>query len=359
MEDLIEQIARGASILPARARGNCRIWFAWKGEPVFISAGSKKPKEARAAMPAKIRSWLEKLPQEAPQTPTTPHPMKAEVSRYLSLEHEHSKPGTITEAKRNLDTLGELLGWPDCATITKALYRERYPARRDAIASHTWANELSEHRRFSRWLVREEILLRDFTDGVKRPKRSAFGTREEIYREEWFQPIWLQLPLEWRDPWEDHWFTGMDTQDIWEFEPLKHLLKASGTHKIWKQRAKETEMIDQPLNSRIKARWLARLAECKPGDRLHKNATRYVSAKSWGNQMRKALHAAQRKLGLPLLDLKTTRHTFVTRHLLRLIQGEKNAPTIEEVQRWLGHAKGSTEIHRVYAKLVSSPHLMN
>ena len=73
----------------------------------------------------------------------------------------------------------------------------------------------------------------------------------------------------------------------------------------------------------------------------------------------KALHAAQKRLGLPQLDLKTTRHTFVTRHLLRLIRGEKNAPTIEEVQRWLGHAKGSTEIHRTYAKLVSSPHLMD
>lgn len=356
---MIEQIAKAARILPARERGNCRIWFTWKGEPKFISAGSRKPKEAREALRAKIRAWLESLPQEAPQAPTTPHPMKAEITRYMGLEHEHSKPGTKDEAIRNLETLGNLLAWPDCATLTKAMYRDAYPARRDAIAAHTWANELSEHRRFARWLVREEILRWDFTDGVKRPKRSTFGTREEIYRESWFQPIWDGMEHEWRDVWEDHWFTGMDTQDLWEFEPRRHLLPVGDTFKIWKQRAKETEMIDQPLNSRIKARWLARLEACRAGDKLHPSATRYVSAKSWGNQARKALHAAQKRAGLPLLDLKTTRHTFVTRHLLRLIRGEKNAPTIEEVQRWLGHAKGSTEIHRTYAKLVSNPHLMD
>jgi integrase len=359
LKELIEQIAKAASILPARERGACRIWFTWKGKPVFISAGSRKPKEARENMRAKIGAWLAKLPQDAPQAIVTPHPMKAEVARYLKLEHEHSKAGTLTEATRTLNKLGKVLDWPDCSALTKALYREKYPAIREPLAAKSWANELAEHRRFSKWLVREEIILRDFTDGVKRPKRSSFGTREAIYREAWFQPLWDELPHEWREPWEDHWFTGMDTKDIWEFEPLRHLLPVGNTLKIWKQRAKETEMIDQPLNSRIKARWVARLASCKPGDRLHENAKRYASEKSWGNQFRRALHAAQKRLGLPQLDLKSTRHTFTTRHLLRQIRGEKNAPTVEEVQRWLGHAKGSAEIHRVYAKLLSNPHLMD
>jgi hypothetical protein len=358
LNEVIDLLAKSASILPARERGNCRIWFKWEGKPVFLSSGSRKPKEAREALRAKIGEWYAKLPKSAPPTPSLPvSSMALEIERYFKLEHEHSREGTISEARYNLKELGEVLGWPDTPALTKALYRERYPALRDAVVSKTWANKLGEHRRFARFLVREEVLLRDFTEGVKRPKRSTFGKREEIYREEWFQPIWESLELHWREVWEDHWYTGMDTADLWQFDPQKHLVPIGAGLKIWKQRAKESEIIDQPLPSQIKERW-AKARES--GARfLHPSGQRYASPKSWGNQIRKALHAAQKRHGLPLLDLKTTRHTFTTRHLLRMIRGEKNAPTVEEIQRWLGHAKGSTEIHRTYAKILSNPHLMD
>lgn len=358
MEDVIELLAKSARIFPARARGNCRIWFMWKDTPVFLSAGTKKPKEAREARLAKIREWYADLPKEKPSAPSLPvQALALEVERYIKLEHEHSRPGTIDEARRYLKKLGEVLEWPETTGLSKALYREKYPAIRDALAPKSWANELGEHRRFARFLVREEILLRDFTEGVKRPKRSTFGTREVIYKDEWFLPIWEELEHHWREAWEDHWYTGMDTADLWEFDLKKHLAEAKGSWKIWKQRAKEVELIDQPLSSKIKVRWLEK--RDRGEQYLHPSGRRYASAKSWGNQIRNALHAAQRKLGLPLLDLKTTRHSFATRHLLRLIRGEKNAPTIEEIQRWLGHAKGSTEIHRTYLKLLSNPHMMD
>lgn len=362
MEDVINALADAATILPPRARGNCRIWFKYRGEPVFISAGTKKPKEARQVARDKIRAWLTTQPKEAPQAPAQPataHPWKPTVQRYLSLEHEHSKEGTREEAGRNLDKLGAALGWPDAATVTKALYREKYPALRDAVAPKTWANELGEHRRFAEWLVVEEIILRNFTDGVKRPPRSSFGRREEIYRDEWFQPIWEALELKWRPWWEDHWFTGMDTKDLWEFQPRKHMAQVGAKWKIWKQRAKEAEWIDQPLSSRIAERWAKRWGECGPEDFLHPMGRRYANAKSLGNQLRKAVHGAQAKLGLPKLDVKTTRHAFATRHLLRLVRGEKNAPTLDEVRRWLGHARDSRELERTYAKLLSNPHLMD
>jgi integrase len=355
MEDLI---SLDWEVYPPRARGNCRIYFRWKGKPVFVSAHTKKEKEAGKAAPSIIKAWIEAKREIVAPAPSLPVlTMKAAVDRYLALEHENSKEGTVTEAKRNLKKLGDALGWPNAPDISKTLYREKYPELRDAVASHTWANELGEHRRFARFLVREEILLRDFTEGVKRPKRSTFGTREVIYQEGWFQPLWDELEHEWREAWEDHWFTGMDTKDLWEFDPQKHLSPVKDDWKIWKRRAKESEMIDQPLPSKIKARWIA--AKKSGQTRLHASAGRYVTPKSWGNQIRKALHAAQRKLGLPLLDLKTTRHTFATRHLLRSIRGEKNAPSVEEIQRWLGHAKGSTEIHRTYLKLLSNPHMMD
>jgi hypothetical protein len=356
-EELLELLVKSSKILPARERGNCRIIITWKGDREFISAGTKKPAEARAVRREKIREWYLRLPKVEDSPKVVKEGMREDVERYMNIDHEHSKPGTKDEARRNLKKLGDLLGWPQTSTLTKDLYREKYPFLRDAVASHTWANELGEHRRFARYLVREEIIRKDFTEGIKRPKRATFGTRQEIYREEWFQPIWEALELHWRLLWDDLWFTGMDIGDLWEFELSAHLVPVSSTWKIWKQRAKETEIIDQPLSSRIKDRWVGAL---ESGQRyLHPSGRRYANAKSWGNQFRAALHAAQRKLGLPLLDAKTTRHTFATRHLLRLIRGEKNAPTVEEIQRWLGHAKGSTEIHRVYLKLLSNPHLMD
>lgn len=361
MENVIELLAKTASILPARERGNCRIWFKWKGKPVFLSAGTRKPKEARETLRDKLRAWLASMPAEAAQAPAKPSPraMEAEIRRYMLLEHEHSKPGTKEEAERNLRKLGDAMGWPDASALTKEAYRAAYPALRDSVGPKTWANELGEHRRFAAWLVVEEVILRNFTDGIKRPPRSSFGKREEIYREEWFQPIWNELELEWRPWWEDHWFTGMDTKDIWEFQPRKHMLKVGKSWKIWKRRAKESEIIDQPISSKILPRWVARWEECGPEDFLHPKGRRFNSPKSLGSTMRRDLHRAQAKAGLPLLDFKTTRHSFATRHLLRFVRGEKNAPTLDEVRRWLGHARDSRELERTYAKILSNPELMD
>lgn len=361
MESVIDLLAKTCTILPPRARGNCRIWFEWDGRPVFISAGTKKPKEARMLVKDKILAWYNterKTREGQPKKSTgSERTLKHEMERYIQIEHEHSKIGTIQEARRNLAKLGEGLGWTETKNITKELYRSIYQSMRDKVSSKTWANELSEHRRFSKFLVREDVIDRDFTDGIKRPKRKSFGTREEIYKEEWFEKIWNELPKEWRLPWEDHWYTGMDTKDLWEFDLQKDVIPTSQGWKIWKRRAKEDEIIDQPLSSKIKDRWVA---DRERGvRRLYENASRYNCAKSWGNQMRRALHNAQEILKLPKLDLKTTRHTFVTRHLSRLVAGEKNAPTLDEVRRWLVHSKDSRELERTYLKLLSNPHLMD
>lgn len=361
MNEVIDLLARSASILPPRKRGNCRIWFTWKGNPVFISAGTKKEKEAKAALRDKIGKWF--ADQKAESPPPAPaaagHPWDNWSKEFLKHEHKHSREGYRAGIDQVLRDFGKIAGSPDVKDVTPDRFRDLWAEAEVGRVAHTHANWLGILGAFARFLEREEIIPKDFTQKVKRPPKELFGTHEEIYRDEWFQPIWDELHHDWREAWEDHWFTGVDTGDLWEFQPRKHMTCNDGNWKIWKMRLKETERIDQPLASRIKDRWIRRHEECGAEGFLHPIGRRYASAKSWGNQIRNALHEAQRKLGFPRLDLKTTRHTFATRHALRLVRGEKNAPTLDEIRRWLGQAKDSRMLEKIYLKLLSQPHLMN
>lgn len=361
MKELIEQLSKNAKVLPARARGNCRIWFVYQGKPNFITAGTKKPKEAREAVKAKLEEWLGNLPKATdPPKPTTEHPWKLEAERFLKLEHKYSKPAYREGVAGVLRDFGAAAGYPDVTAMTKDRFREVWADLEVGKAAHTQANWLGILGGFSRWLEEEEITPKDFTRGVRRPPRSTFGKREAVYAETAFQPIWEELPLWARPLWEDHWYTGMDTKDIWEFKPKKHLVSVKGGLKIWKQRAKQTEIIDQPIPSQLRSRWTKQWEAAGPEDfmyaELHK---RFSDEKSLGNQLRKFVYLAQDKRKLPRLDIKSTRHTFATRHVLRLVNGEKDAPPIDQIRRWLGHAKDSRELERSYLKLLSLPHLMD
>ena len=197
MENLIDQIARNSSILPARARGNCRIWFQWEGKPVFLSAGTKKPKEAREAIKPKLREWFSRLPSEKPGAAPAGaigHPWALEAKRFITLEHKHSKPAYRAGVAQVLRDFGKAAEEPDVATVTKVRFREVWEPLSEKMAAHTQANWLGILGGFARFLEEEEIVPKDFTRGVKRPPRKSFGKRDEIYRDEWFQPIWDSFP---------------------------------------------------------------------------------------------------------------------------------------------------------------------
>ena len=307
-----------------------------------------------------------------PEAPTVEHPWQAWTAKFMRFQHKFSKEGHRSGVEQILKDFGAAAGYPDVREMTKDRFREVWDAVEVGKAPKTQANWLGTLSGFARFLEEElEGYPGDFTRGVRRPPKANFGTRHEIYEEKWFQPIWTESPLWFRPVWEDHWFTGMDTKDLWELQPRKHLLKVEtpsqekgqppvSSWKVWKVRAKEGELIDQPLNSRIISRWVETYEKSGPEGYLHAEAhRRYSDEKSWSNQCRNALHAAQERLGLPRLDLKTTRHTFATRHLLRFIRAEKNAPTLDQIRRWLGHAPDSRILERLYIKLMSLPHLMD
>lgn len=309
----------------------------------------------------RIAAWLDSRREAKKVSPLVKvDTWAAAVERFLLIQHAHSKPAYRAGVAGILRDFAAVAGWDDIGQANKDSFREAWALAEAGKAPHTKANWLGVLGSFARWLEEEEVLGKDFTRGVKRPPKSSFGRRETIYKETDFKMILDELPLWARAIWEDHWFTGLDTKDLWEFRPRLHLVNVGDTWKIWKKRSKEHEIIDQPLNSNIRDRWVKIWVSSGPDSFMYEDLhKRYSDEKSLGNMLRKAVYAAQSRRGLPRLDIKSTRHTFATRHVLRLVNGEKNAPSLDQVRRWLGHAPDSRILELLYLKLRSLDHLMD
>ncbi len=356
-----------------RAKGGCRVYFRHLGKPVFLSVQDpsgkpiRDPQKAKEVAPRVIEVWWSKGQQKAPEPVRKGLLLEDRIKVFLKdyYDPNYYSAGTIAGVEDNLQEMVALLPGFGLKEVTRKVFREVVvPPIKGRVKPKTWANKLSDMKRFFRWEMEQEDdnenphLEADPTLGTKRPPKTAFGTREVIWEEDWFPLVREALPGPLRPVMDDFWFTGMDTSDLYQLEPRKHLTKdGKGNLKVYKKRAKESEIIDQPLNSKIKERWVGRYESCKPGERLHTN--HFASAKTWGNWFRKEVNKAQEKLGLPKVDVKSMRHTFATRHVKRLVRGEKNAPTLDEIRRWLGHAKDSRVLEKIYARLQSSAELMD
>lgn len=357
----------------AREKGGCRVYFRYEGKPIFLSirdeAGRplKDPGQASKHQGRVLRSWWEKARPKAPEAPQNDALLEVRVRAFLLdyYDPQYYSQGTIDGVEDNLEEMLDLLPGYTVKQVTRRVFKEVVvPGIKPKVKAKTWANKLADMKRFFRWEIEQEDedgnphLEADPTLGTKRPPKSAFGTREMIWEEEWYPQVREVVPEGLRPILDDFWYTGMDTSDLFQFEPKRHLTTdGKGNPKIYKKRAKESEIIDQPLNSKIRERWVARFKAAKAGERLHPTTLR--SAKTWGNWIRKEVNKAQDKLGLPRVDIKSMRHTFATRHVKRLVRGEKNAPTLDEIRRWMGHAKDSRVLEKIYARLQSSAELMD
>lgn len=333
-----------------RDKGNARIAFRWAGKAVFLTTGKAKEKDAAKAAPAVIEKWM-KLEAARPKQVASPLglPWAKAVEMYVEVRQAGNKPGTRAGVEQVLEDFGDLAGNPDLSTFDKDAFRKAYAALPRRFKPKTVANWHGILVSFAQFLVEEDHILRDFTLGTRAPGKEHFGTHEEIYHEDWFKLIWEKMELWARPRWEDHWYTGLDTSDLWEMQPRKHFI-FSRDWTLIKLRAKEAKLIKLPFPPQIRARWVQRYNECGPEDFLYPD-NRTLSPNAWGNRLLKHLHSVQRQLRLPLLDIKATRHTFMTRHVMRLVLGEKNAPQLMEIRDWVGHAPDSRILEEIYAKL--------
>lgn len=351
-----------------RPNGNATIKFRVgdSREQFTASSGVRKRSKVTVSVATEaIEAWFSRQPQEPPKPAETGPSLDKEIASFIDEEYQYTVPEHRTGVRVVLQEMAALVPTNQLGDITKEMFRSTIkPTMEGRVKPHTWANKLSYIRKFLRWEVERENILRDPTIGVKPPPKESFGTHEDIWEDKWYSAIRAKLGeirevgKTLQNILDDRWFTGMDTKDLWQLQPRKHLLRVTvdDNHgrprdiwKVYKKRAKESEIIDQPIHKEILDRWIKRWDACGPDDILHPN--HFESAKTWGKWFLDHVHDAQRELGLPLLDAKSIRHTFATRWAkLYVTSRGRKGPPLEELRKWMGHAPGSRILEKIYVK---------
>ena len=352
-----------------RPTGNASIKFRTEkgGKPFTVSSGV--PRKRQVTTSVAEAAILRHLPKAAPGGSrgaiSGGLDLRDEILAFLKDEYQYTVPEHTTTVRTILGEMAALCPSGKLESITREHFRGVIkPTMESGLAPKTWAAKLAYMRKFFRWEQERGNLGVDPSIGIKPPPKELFGTRDVVWEDEWYRAVrkeLLHIPhlgkslVELLD---DYWFTGMDTKDIGTLRPKRDLIQLTVADvngrpltvwKVYKKRAKEHEIIDQPIHKEILPRWIKRYHECGPDDRLHE--TGHNSAKEMGRLLRDHIHRIQRRLGLPLVDLKSIRHTFATRWAkLYVTTRGRQGPPLDELRKWLGHAPGSRMLEKVYVK---------
>lgn len=352
-----------------RPIGNASIKFRTEkgGKPFTTSSGVRKKRQVTTAVATlAIEDWLAKGPRDgSPDDVASKPSLREEIATFLQEEYQYTVPKHRAGVETILMEMASLVPTNVLGDITNEFFKSHIKAVLEPqVLPKTWANKFSYMRKFLSWEVERENLLRDPTIGVKGPPKESFGTHEEIWEESMYRAVRKALGNRrvngqlFQNILEDYWHTGMDTKDLFLFQPKKHMIcvtinDANGNPlqvwKIYKKRSKESEIIDQPIHKDILPRWLKRREECGPEDYLHPN--KFKSADTWGGWVLEYVKKAQMEAGVPPLVLKAIRHTFATRWARLFVESRgRKGPPMEELRKWMGHAKGSRMLERIYVK---------
>lgn len=334
----------------ARAAGNCVIRFRVDGKQHSIATATRNRREAaQEARPLLIR-WMIAHGQATVQKT----PMRAEIEAFLAVQYRDLKPATREEAALVLDRFEAAFPYPSIQDMTPAVFREGVDRLRGDASPKYWANILSICRRFARALVDQGKILQDFTRGVPMPKRSTFGRREVTWEDAELEAVLAVLEPFDQEVLRVMRMTGMDSSDVYELR-RRHLIRDdAGALTIRKRREKsktEEETILQPIASAILPILERRLKETKrPEDRLFGEG--FLDARSFTKSLLGRVRRATAAAGLPLKHLKALRHTFATYH------AERGVP-LDVLRAWMGHARDSRVLDRIYVHRASTSRFMN
>lgn len=335
----------------ARPRGSCQIRFRLDGVPQSVSTGTKNKRQAEAQAQAVLTRWLIAHGKTTAKGKTS---LQAAAAGFLDTQYANLKPSTRDEAELILRRFQECFPVPNVQDITPELFKARAGKLKGAAAPKYWANILSTCRRFARSLVAEGNLVQDFTAGIPMPPKGSFNVREETWTEEELEATLAAVaPFDAEVLTVMRW-TGMDTADVFALR-RKHLVKdETGAWMIKKRREKgksDAETILQPLGSKALPILKARYDSTRhPEDRLFGDA--FASIRSFNTSLMGRVRRATAPLGLPLKNLKALRHTFATYH------AERGVP-LDVLRKWMGHAKDSRTLDRVYVHRASTARFMD
>jgi integrase len=335
----------------ARPRGSCQIRFRLDGVPQSVSTGTKNKRQAESQAQAILTRWLIAHGKTTAKGKTS---LEAAVAGFLDTQYANLKPSTRDEAELILRRFQECFPVPNVQDITPEVFKARAGKLKGAAAPKYWANILSTCRRFSRSLVAEGKIVQDFTAGIPMPPKGSFKIREETWTDSELEATLAAVaPFDAEVLTVMRW-TGMDTADVAELR-RKHLVKdEAGAWVIRKRREKgksDAETILQPLGSKVLPILMDRYNTTRyPEDKLFGDA--FASIRSFNTSLMGRVRRATAPLGLPLKNLKALRHTFATYH------AERGVP-LDVLRKWMGHAKDSRTLDRVYVHRASTARFMD
>ena len=328
-------------------RGSFVIRFRLEGAQRSISTGLKSRREAEAAAEGILARWMVSRGESMPMPPTA---MEGEIEAFLDAEFEDVKPATKTEAALIMRRFVSFFPYASPQEITREMFTRGAKKYRGAASSKYWANILSTTRRFSKRLTSQKRISEDFTQDVPMPPRASFGRRETVWTEEEFSEVLEVISAFDREVLLVMRWAGLDSSDVAELRK-KHILKdETGIWIFRKRREKgktDAETIVQPLASQVREIVLARLKLAKgPDQKLFGDI--YATPRSFTTSL---LGRVRRAAG-PTKDLKSLRHTFATYH------AERGVP-LDVLRAWMGHAKDSRVLDRVYLHRTSTARFMD
>jgi integrase len=328
----------------AKDRGSCVIRFRLDGVQHSFATGIKSKREAEAQAEGILARWLIARGEASPAKATG---LQAEIEAFLEAEYADVKPATRTEAALILRRFASTFPFPNIQDVTREVFRKTAKAYRGEASAKYWANILSTTRRFSKSLVAQKSLLEDFTQDVPMPPKASFGRRETVWTPEEFETVLDALEPFDRDVLMVMRWTGMDSSDVAELLK-KHILKDSEGNWIIKKRREKAktddETIVQPISSQAREILLGRYKGIS--DRLFGNM--YATPRSFTTSL---LGRVRRAAG-PTKDLKSLRHTYATYH------AERGVP-LDVLRVWMGHAKDSRVLDRIYLHRASTARFMD
>lgn len=326
-------------------RGRCyTIRFRVAGKQVAVSSGKRSRREAEAVADGILAQWLA---ARGEVSPVPALPVQEEIEGFCDREYADNKEATKAEAVLILRRFFSVFGDLSLPEITREVFLGRAGEYRGLASPKYWVNILSVTRRFARSLKRRGKISEDFTDNVPRPGKASFGRRLDVWSDEEFNFV-LSLVNDFDcDVLMTMRWCGMDSSDVAALRE-EHLTRDGlGNWIIKKQREKaksQDETMILPLPPQVSDMLLRRLSLAGGGFLFGGG---YKAGRSFTSSL---LGRVRRSAG-PTKDLKSLRHTFATHHA-------KRGVPMHILRIWMGHARDSRVLERIYVHLDSTASYM-
>ena len=232
-------------------KGNLEIRFRYGKRHKSLSSGTRSRREAQGRAPALIARWLASRPMDALASA-----WEKTVEAFRTEVYADQKATTWEGVETTLRRLVRVYRVAGPHQLTPELFRQGLRVYRGKASPKYWTEILSVTRKFCRWAVDRRLMAADATEGIPYPDKGTFGRREGVWAEEYLGQVLAVLEPDDRDRVLVMRWTGIDSGDLFTFDPGKHLTKDQAGHPVLKKRREkgksDDETIIQPLSSEIR-----------------------------------------------------------------------------------------------------------